>query len=242
MKLITEAISLPVLFQVPEGSETRRNELVLRAKEFASITDSTTQNSAVELARDIRTAIKDVEATRTDIKRPILDAGRQIDALAKDFSAPLVDELSRLEKLVTDFQLAERRRVEAEELKRREEIARLEQERLAREQEARKAVSGMASEAELAAAIQAEAEAKTSAEKAQAAIIAPLPSVIRAKGATTKRVLCYEVTDIRALYAARPELCNLEPKASAIRAVCVPELPVPGLRMWYEEQTSIRKW
>ncbi len=242
MNLIREAINIPTLFGIPPDSEAARNELVSRAREHVTIRTSAEQNSAVEAARSIRTALRDVEDTRTTIKKPLLEAGRQIDGLAKDFVGPLTAELTRLETLVTDFQQAEQRRVAEAERVRAAEIARLETERLAREEEARKAAATMTTEAQLAEAIAAEAAEREVAAQRQAVIVAPLPAAIKSGGAATRQVMCYEVTDICALYAARPELCTLVAKASAIRATCVPELPVPGLKMWWEDKTTIRRW
>lgn len=242
MNLIRETINLPVLFAVPADSEAQRNDLVLRAREHVTIRTSAEQNSAVEAARSIRTALRDVEDTRTALKKPLLDAGRQIDSLAKEFVAPLAAELARLERLVTDFQQAEQRRVQEAERVRAAEIARLESERLAREEEARKAASTMTTEAQLNAAIAAEAAERAVAAQRQAVIVAPMPAPMKSGGAATRQVMVYEVTDIHALYKARPELCTLEAKASAIRATCVPEMQVPGLKMWWEDRTTIRKW
>ena len=78
-------------------------------------------------------------------------------------------------------------------------------------------------------------------ETLQALITAPPPEKARAIGASTRRVVRWEVLDVRALYAARPELCTLEAKASAINATCFPEMPVPGLRLWWEDKTTIRR-
>ena len=54
--------------------------------------------------------------------------------------------------------------------------------------------------------------------------------------------VCFEVDDIVALYAARPELVTLEPNGAAIRAICKanPKLQLPGLRHWTEAKTNIR--
>lgn len=84
---------------------------------------------------------------------------------------------------------------------------------------------------------QARIEAANAAEIAsRAAIVAPLPEVQRTRGQTVKKVLRWEVTDIAALYAARPDLCKpVEVKPSAVQATCVPERPVPGLKLWWEE-------
>ena len=84
------------------------------------------------------------------------------------------------------------------------------------------------------------ANRKLEAAKAnvQAVIAAPEPVMEKAKGQTTKQVLRYEVTDILALVKARPDLCKIEAKASAINSTCHPNLPIPGLKLWFENVST----
>ena len=241
MKLIKQEITLPPLFGVTEEAEAQRNDLVFRAVTNAVVTNPVEQNSAVEAARDIRGMLRDVEDTRTALKKPLLDAGRLLDSLAKDFTAPLSAELGRIERLVTDFQQVEDRRVALAEQQRREDYERLAAERLAAEGLARAASSAMLTESDLDRALRVEAEMLRAHETLQALITAPPPEKARATGASTRRVVRWEVLDVRALYAARPELCTLEAKASAINATCFPEMPVAGLRLWWEDKTTIRR-
>jgi hypothetical protein len=83
------------------------------------------------------------------------------------------------------------------------------------------------------------AEAKTDQEFA-AVMAEPIQEEQRARGQQLRRVLRWEVTDINALVKSRPDLCKIEPKASAIQAVCVPEMPnlPPGLTLWWEEKAT----
>jgi len=241
MKLIKQEITLPPLFGVTEEAESSRNDLVLRAVTNAIVTNPVEQNSAVDAARDIRGMLRDVEDTRTALKKPLLDAGRLLDSLAKDFTAPLSAELGRIERLVTDFQQVEDRRVALAEQQRREDYERLAVERLAAEDMARAASASMQNESDLDRALWVELKMLRANETLQALITAPPPEKARATGASTRRVVRWEVLDVRALYAARPELCTLEAKASAINATCFPEMPVAGLRLWWEDKTTIRR-
>lgn len=79
------------------------------------------------------------------------------------------------------------------------------------------------------------AEAVTGSD-VEAIAVDPLP---KARGQRNHESLRWEVTDIDALYRARPDLCRLEPKASAIQALCIPEMPnlPPGLKLWWEKKT-----
>lgn len=242
MQLVKETIHLPTIFGVTEEAEQRRNDLVFAAAHHRTVTDSAGQNSAVESARDIRKHLSEVEATRKAIKRPLIDAGRLIDALADEHTAPLAAELYRLEQLVTDFQSMEARRVAAEQEARRVEAEKVMLAERKAYQEARQAALAMQSESDLAKAIEAEAEAKAKAEAAQVALSAPQPVAAKSGGASTRQVVEWECLDVHALYKARPELCRLEPNRAAINATCFPEMPVPGLSIWWKNKTTIRTW
>lgn len=76
-----------------------------------------------------------------------------------------------------------------------------------------------------------------------AALAIPEAQKAKAVGASLGKKLCYEITDAAALYAARPEFFNLEPKASVIKAVCTPEMrdKPPGIRLWFEDTLSTRR-
>lgn len=87
--------------------------------------------------------------------------------------------------------------------------------------------------AEMKARLELAAEAKTD-EDFNVISNEAMPSAARATGQQFKRVFKYEVLDIHAVYLARPELCKLEIKASAVNATCVPEIPVPGLKMSWQ--------
>jgi len=49
-----------------------------------------------------------------------------------------------------------------------------------------------------------------------------------------------EVIDIKALYAARPDLCVIEPNGAAIRAQIPHNQTIPGLRVWSEAKASVK--
>lgn len=91
--------------------------------------------------------------------------------------------------------------------------------------------------AEMKARLELAAEAKTDEDFATISNEA-LPVMDKARGQTMRQKLCYEVTDIMALVKARPDLCKIEAKASAINSTCIPEVPVPGLRLWWENQST----
>jgi len=203
MKLCkTELNPIPIL-SIDGEAEERRNELALEARKITSIATATENDTARNIAVEIRTHVKEVEAARVSLTKPLLDGQRMLKKLSDDHIAPLEAELQRLQRLATVFLEAEQVRVAAE-MKARLELA---------------------------------AEAKTDADFAVIANEA-MPAEAQAQGQTLRKVLKWEVTDLRALYLARPELCKLEAKASAINVSCVPEMPVPGLKLWWQNAAT----
>jgi len=236
MQLVTQTIQLPERYTLPPPTEESRNDLALRALSITAIATADENEAAGEIVRDIRRYLKDAEAARVVLSKPLLEAQRQLKALVDDHVAPLVTEQRRVEALAVGFAQAEARRVAREEEERQAAFRKAEAERLALEEKARKQAEKANTEKQQVAAIKTAQAAEAAAAVVAAVVAAPPPSVAKSKGQQTKKVLKYEVTDVRALYAARPELCTLEAKASAINAVCVPELPVPGLRLWWEDK------
>ncbi len=240
MNLINEKIQLPQIYTVTPDDEDARNELALEARSITSIANADEQQRASTMGSAIQKYIKSVGAARLELARPLNDAAKLLIQLETDHCAPLLAEKDRLGRLVTQFQQEERRRVEREEQARAEAIAKLEAERIALEKQAQSAAGTIQSESDLNRAIEAEKAALEANQAARQAIVAPLPEMNKARGAATRRVLKWEVVDLNALYKARPELCRIEAKASAINATCVPEMAVPGLRLWWEDATSFR--
>ena len=64
----------------------------------------------------------------------------------------------------------------------------------------------------------------------------PPPVAAKSKGQQVRREMKVEVTDIRALYAARPDLCKIEVNLAGVKSTCVPEMPIPGLKLWWEDR------
>lgn len=236
MQLITQSIQLPDRYTVPETTEAHRNDLALRATSITAVASADDNEAAGEIVRDIRKYCKDAEFVRTTISRPLLDAQKQLKALVDDHVAPLVLEQQRIERLAVQFAQAEARRVAREQEEQQAAYRKAEAERMAAEEKARQAAEKANTEKQQVNAIKLAQAAEAKAAEVATVLAAPAPVVQKSKGQQTKKVLCYEVTDLRALYAARPELCTVEAKASAIKAVCVPELPVPGLKLWYEDR------
>ncbi len=249
MKLTVENITLPQSYSIPPDAVAFRDGLVMESGGIMAVTDAVTQNHATAVAREIQAHLGDVEAARVALTAPLLEAQRKLMDLKKAHCGPLVTEKDRLGELVSAFQLAERERVAEQEAARLAEIDWLEQQRLA-------AISASATaahaanaaqceesqaQADIAAADALQAQEQIEAER-RAVIVAPLPEVQKASGARTKTELDFEVLDIKALYAARPELCKPpEAKRSAIKATCTVNSKIPGIRFFETVSTDFRR-
>jgi len=219
---------------IPADMVTEREQYLLCAGGIKSIATADENSMAGQTVVEMRKHVKAIEEMRTTRTRPLLDAQKLLKGFYDSHSENLVNEINRLQRLGTAFVEAENRRVEAEEKKRREEFESAQRAQFALDDAARKAVeSGSITQQMIANRKLESAQATT-----QAIINAPEPEVNRAKGQTMKQVLCYEVTDLMELVKHNPQLCKIEPKASAIKSTCHPNLPVPGLRLWFENQST----
>jgi len=246
IKFFKESLKLPTLLGVTSEAEEERQELSLNLRAITKVTNANEQTVAVNTARDVQTYVKAVKDRGLEFRRPINDFVSLVKKTEDDHLAPLLVEQERIKKLCANFQEKEARRVAKEEAEQAELRAKAERERQALEEKARQAAikaaaTGKANDEKKAAAVQAAAEAAEQA--AQATMVLPLPEKARDTGMSVKRVLKWEVTDIRALAAARPDLVKMEPKGSAIQAVCIPEMPnkPPGLKLWWENTTVFSK-
>lgn len=192
---------------------SEREDLATNAQSIVSVSTAEQNQLAGQSVVAMRKHVKDVTAERMKRTKVLDDAKKLIMDFYGEHCEVLELEIKRLTKLGTNFIEAENVRVEEEEAERQKEFQ---------------------------AAQAAQFNAKTpvqemiAARKVQNIINTPEPEVQKARGQSFKQVMKFEVTDILALVKARPDLCKIEAKASAINAVCVPSIPVPGLCCWYE--------
>lgn len=223
---------------IADEARAMRDKLLVEIRDITAVSDAFDADVAADVLKRATQLTRGIEANRTTVKAPVLDLGRKIDALAKEIVADLTVEIGRVSRVLGDYQLAEKRKAEAAERLARDEARRIQAEA---EQKAREAARTAESDTEgLAAASVIMDQAASKIVETRKAIV----STVAPKAADTAvRVdVCFEVDDIVALYAARPELVNLEPNCSAIRAICKanPKLQLPGLRHWTEAKTNIR--
>jgi hypothetical protein len=243
VSLITQKIELPATYSVTPEATQSRGEMVRKAQSITAVTTAEEQSLASQIGSELQTWIKQVEEMRLALTRPFDDAKARLMMLERDHTAPLKIEKERLGRLVTDFQRVENERVAREEAARQAEYQRLEKERL---EALAKAERSRKEETQLAAEQRA-----YHAEQAQDALVRQIaPKVSKARNAATRKDLKFTVLDARKVYASKPELCSVEVKASAVKAVVFPredatELnpdteTVPGLALWWQTDTSFR--
>jgi gas vesicle protein len=227
-----------VEIDVLEGAKTRRDELLAEAATINSVVDQIDADAAGETLKRCKDMVREVEASRVEVKAPVLELSRRIDALAKELTSSVDTEATRISRVLGAWQAEERRKAEEARRRAAEEEARIRREAERRQREAERNAADAQQAAEHAAAIQQVAverivQARQEAE-AQVALSRPA-------GATVRETWCFEVTDIQALYQAAPYLVTLSPNAAAIRAaIKQPQnQQLPGLRVWKEARSIV---
>lgn len=230
------------------------------AGEVVAVTDADGQKRAGEALRRIQSLIRETGQSHKLIKAPVLELGRRIDAAASTFTAELEAEKTRITGLVAEFQKAEM--VKAENLrkmqdrldaKRREDEerklaeAKAEEERLQKQALQNVDVDDPEAERNRQASSRATAEREAQELKAREAQSSrtPVAAPPKARGVSAQKVRVFEVTDIHALYAARPDLVELTPKAGLInREINAPNLAktpeIPGIAVEEDVRVAAR--
>jgi len=203
------------------------------AESITVIENVTDLDNAASALTAIKSLTRSIEDSRKQVKAPVLEVSRRIDSIAKDYLMPLEDEAGRLSSMIGAHQEANRRKAEKE-----KEIAAHAQNEAMIEMQKKQRAAVEAGDAEAADAARAEAADKI-AESQLALIAAQGP---RVDNITTRSTWKFEVSDVEALYAARPDLCVIEPSSAAIRAIIKTTngKPIPGLRIWSEASAVVR--
>jgi len=214
-----------------------RDALVAEALTFDHVPTNAEENEALtECGAAIQTLTKSTEKDGLELRRPLNSRADEIKGVQDSYLDPLRPHLKRLGSFAAAYRTEEERKAESERRARAEEITKLQDQERQAAEDAKKAAETGDAMGELVADIGAQALS----DLTTAAISKPEPEAVKTPGQSfTERVLCWECTDPFALYRARPDLCEpIKPKASAIRAVCCPEMPVPGLRLWWESRVN----
>lgn len=235
------------------------NSLGEAARDIRSFVKSV-RDIGLALRQPLNQATKRIKEIEDDYCGPLELEQKRLERVSLDWHQAeqrRVQEEERVRQV--ELQRLERERQAAEQLA-REEADRIRLASEAAEREARAREAAITNEADLAKAVEQEAarkaeaarqqaladaaaeEARKASEASQAALRAPMPEARKIGGMPVKKTMKWEVTDIHALYKARPELVKLDPKPAAILSTCFPEQEVPGLKLWWEEVASTRKW
>lgn len=212
----------------------RRDAILVAARRVEAVGDAMEAEEAADALRALSGLCKEVEAIRKEIKAPVLELGKKIDAIASDFIGSVSTEKARLETALGTYQAAELRKADAARRAAQEEADRLAREAAKAQREAERATNG--GEQDRTQQVAAEAETKAIEARVAAAEIAP----VKPAGVAVRQPWKFEVTDINALFKARPDLCIIEPNNAAIRAQIPHNQNIPGLRIWQEAKASIR--
>lgn len=221
-----------------EAARIERDELLLRCASITTVADRLDADHATGILRDLTAFTKRIEAARVEAKAPALEIGKRIDTLAKELAQAVTAEATRVSGVVGAFEAEERRKAEAARREAEAQAAAIRYEAERKAAEARR-LAGNALEADRAEDAVREKAAEQIVAVLQAATIS---EAAKAPGTAVREDVVFEVLDIRALHAAHPELVNLEPNGTAIRAIlrANPNLQVPGLRHWREAKLSVR--
>ena len=203
------------------------------------------QLAAVNACRSAKNLIAGVESLRQQLKKPALDFSTKLDQTAKNFSKPVADAVDAVMAMVNAFQKREADRVAAAAA-----AQRLELERLAREQaEIERSVAAMSAQAttdderEIAANLAAAAKDEA-ATQMMAVVSAPDIAPARVAGMSVREQWNYEVTNPALAYAAHPEFFKLVENKTIINRVISDgggSFSCPGVRVWQETKTSVRR-
>lgn len=227
-----------ILITAADSARVQRDQLLAQASAVMTVQDRIDADDATAVLRELSHFSKEIELARANAKAPALAIGKQIDKLAKELSDEINVEAARISRVLGAFEAEERRKADAARIA--AENAAQDIARKAREEAAKAARSAPDAETadRKADAILAEAaEKQVTLRQAAANLAAP-----KAAGTQMREDVCFEVTDIRALYAEAPHLVNLEPNGTAIRAILRsnPTIKIAGLKHWREAKLNVR--
>lgn len=264
--LITITELAPTITISPDARQAR-DRLLTSAATVEAVASNEGALYASDILKDIKQMTRFVEVGRTEAKAPLLEYGRKVDALAKELTGELDAVAKTLSQKIGVWTIEQQRLARIEMQKADDEAKRL----VAAKHAAERAIyeKEQAELADLAAqakdvtnapdaiALALEQEQKLREHEfaqqerdaaMQQQIVALKTTALdkvgpRPTGIATRNVLKYEVTDIRALYAAAPHCVKLEAVAGVLNGI-LKNLPaggtLPGVRHWQEPVAIVR--
>jgi len=221
---------------ITDEAKNQKKALVTRAATITTVVDDATQQSAVDVVRDLKALSQSIEGTRKELKEPLLALGKEIDAAAKAFVNDIDAEVNRLQSACGAFlrqKREEQERVEAEERRKREEAAaaaRAEEEKLRKKLESEQITDkqratlekkveavNVRAAVEIQASQQREADAKAN----------------QTRGTQLRKRYKAHVVDLKAAFAARPDMFDITLSQSKVQSALkldeAKTLGTPGL-------------
>lgn len=197
---------------ISDDAYAQRKNAIEMGQSIVSVANETQLQDCIAAASMVHALVKGIDAAHKEVKAPILAASKQIDETRRNFNAALELEKTRLDRLATVYVTN-------------------------RDAEARKA-----REAELALIAQETAAESSNGDIERLRELAQRKNELTVKptvtGALTRETWEYEVLDLGALYAARPDLVAVTPCRALILAAIQGGVNLPGLRVYQE--TKVR--
>lgn len=248
---------------IPAAAEKEKEEIVSAALAVTRVTNNDESALAQFEVRKLARIRLDVEKARVKVQAPVLALQRKINSIAKEFLADVERQESRLKLMVsTHAEEVEKARLAAEREERRKakeaaEAAAAAEKAKRDEEEAKQKAATASSTGTIRDAIEAKRKEREAAAAAEAAENERIQKLSERREASATVMVTklndgvrftddFEVTDIAALYAARPDLVSLSAKTNEVKRVLkemreageTPELP--GLRTFRKPVVSTR--
>lgn len=202
---------------IPEAHQ-QRDAAIAVSSLIRVVTDESEAQEARDSERELKRIVGEVEKARQAIKKPVLDLGREIDEKARQFVSGLEIEATRVNRLrlkyasdLENAQLAEQRRIEAEQRAQQEAIGAIERAAA----EAEKAAAALEGEEARKATEKAEKlrwEAEKAEIEADQKVQEEQPLAVQTVAGKLKVQWDYEVLDAEAFVCAYPQFCKIEVK------------------------------
>ena len=231
-----------VQITIEPAAREQRDLVLAEAAEVTSVLNNFDQEAAVDVLTRLEEMARGIEKARKAVKDPVLDVGRRIDMVARDFSELLTAEADRIGRLISAYRQslqAEIARREREEREKRQQVI----------EDANRELARLDTEAAKAKTDEARASAQAEAQEVQRAATCALVeskqaetnAKLRPAGIVERGTWKFEVEDIAKTYAARPDLCLIEPNGNAIRgAIKAGMKECPGLRIFKDAKVTTR--
>jgi hypothetical protein len=234
----TAIITLNALPSAPTATEqalARRDELVLAAAGLKRVTTPESAQIAGDHLKALKQYLTDVETARKLAKGPVDELAKAIQSLAAELTEAAEQQRKRIDGMYSTYQ-AEQLRKQRE----AEAAARAEEQRIL-DEAAKKAAKAEASGRNVDAKLE-KIDAKAFEQVATVRATVAAVAAPKIDGVGLRSEPDFEILDIHALYAAKPELVKLEVDRVALKSYLkkFPKAEIPGVKHWVRNFTATR--